>query len=221
MTSLRRLPAVTAAVAMACALTSCQAIAWPIAALAPPQKVKALYTLPADKKVLVFVDDLQNPVHYPPVKRDLAEAIGKELMAQKAVGATIPYERVLDLMAGDKAFNDLGVANVGRKVGADVVVYVEIKSFKLREAEGSPLWEGQLGAAVRVVDAWATKKDSARLWPKDAVEYNVPAVGLPVKEDPNADYGAELAKTLSARMADRVAKLFYDHEVPAMAVDEK
>ena len=221
MRSVQRTVAVLLAVMMASLLSSCAAIAWPVAALTPPQKIKPLYTLPADKKVLVFVDDVQSPVSFPPVKRDLAEAIGRELLAQKVAAATIPYERVLDLMAAEKKFNDLGVANVGRKVGADVVLYVEIRSFKLREQEGSPLWEGQISTSIRVVDAWATTNKTARLWPQDTTDHPIGPVGMPVKEDPNVEYGAELSKSLANRMADRVAKLFYEHEVPAMTVDEK
>lgn len=207
--------------AMAVATPSCTMVAWTAAQFSPPQKVKALYVVPADKKVLIFVDDLSNPVSYPPVKRELAEAIGRQFAENKVASVTISYERVLDLMATEKKFNDMGVANVGRKVGADLVLFVDIKSFKLREEEGSPLWEGNLGVSVRWVDAWATKKDSARIWPKDAAEYGVPAVGMPVKEEPSVDYGAEMARILATRMADRIAKLFYDHEVPATDIEEK
>lgn len=205
--------------AMACLLSSCQAIGFGVAALAPPQKIKPLYKLPANKKVLVFVDDKASPVTYPPIKRELAEELGKQLMEHKLAKETIPYDTLLDLIAREPKFNNLGVADVGRKVGADIVIYVDIKTFRLREEERSPLWEGQLETSVRVVDVWA-KKGETRLWPKDAGEFNVPAVGMPAKEEVG-DYGTELARDLARRMADRICKLFYEYEVPAMDVQEK
>lgn len=200
-------------------LGGCQAIGWGVAAMAPPQKIKPLYKIPADKRVLVFVDDKENPVSYPPIKRELTEAIGKGLVENKLVKETVSYDSLLDLLAREPKFNNLGVADIGRKLNADLVIYVNIKAFRLREEEGSPLWEGELAVSIRVVDAWG-KKGETRLWPKEAGDFDVPSVGMPAKEEPG-DYGAEMARDMATRLADKIVKMFYEHEVPATDVEEK
>jgi len=207
-------------------LSGCQMISYALMRLEPPKKVDAQYKPPAGKKVLVFVDDVAHPVNYEPIKRELAEQLGSQLVEHKLAASTIPYERVMGMMAADTKFNDVsinGVVEIGRKLGADLVLYVEIKGFKLKEDERSPLWEGRLETAVRWVDCSAAKSDEARLWPKDmpaSSGFEVKAVTAPVKEDPSLAYGQELAKDLAEKMAVRIGRLFYDYEVKKDEVEE-
>lgn len=227
------------ALPLCAAMSSCQGIAWALASFTPPQKVKPLYTPDGTKKVLVFVDDARYPVTYEPIKRELAQKISEQLMAHKLAAEIIPYEQVMRLRddtgssgevtsapASDVAtssdtarrFENMDIVTVGRRTGAQVVLYVEITAFRLKDDPGSPMWEGRLATSVRWVNVAGKNFDEARLWPKDAPRttgFDVPPVGMPAKEDLALNYGMELARNLAEQMADRITKLFYEHEVPA------
>jgi hypothetical protein len=199
-------------VPLVASLGGCQpTIAWFTAQFAPPQKVEAIYKPPKDKKVLVFVDDLRCPVSYDPLKADLTEQLNRHIKEQKLAAETIPYERLVDLMAATPNFNQLHVPDVGQKLSAELVLYVEITKFSLKDNEGSPLWQGKLGVSVKWVDA------TGRIWPRDRPDgYPLPSVDLPSVENAAVTYGSEVAKELANQMADKVAKLFYDHTGPPL-----
>jgi hypothetical protein len=188
----------------------CAAVAWTAAQFAQPKQVDALYKIPQGKKILVFADDIMAEVSYQPVKAMLAEETSFQLVAHKLAAETVPYERLIALTR-EKGFDKLSVGEVGAKLGADVVLYVHIDKFSLKDTPDTPLWRGQLHATIRVVDVKA-----GRLWPQDKPEgFPVPPVDLPTVEDSSQVYATQLAKELATKMADRIAKCFYDHKVPA------
>ena len=56
--------------------------------------------------------------------------------------------------------------------------------------------------------------DKGRLWPKDRPSgYPVEPVKTPTQDNLSTTYGSELASQLATMMADKIAKLFYEHEV--------
>jgi len=196
---------------LAVVLCGCPLVSWVVAQFAPPQKVKPKYTPPAGKKILVFVDDPFDQLDYEPIKGLLAERLNKQLVEHEVAGQTVPFRRMLHLVAATPGFNRLAISEVGQKLGADIVLYVRIDRFSLKDSEASPLWHGRFGTTVRMVDV-ATK---ARLWPTDWAEgLTIKPIELPTTEDASPQYGYEVAKKLADAMADRIAKLFYGHTIP-------
>ena len=192
-------------------------IGWFVNAFAPPQKVKAVYQPPKGKKMLVLVDDIRNPVSYEPVKRELTERLNRQLEENKVAAQTVPYQSVLDLVTASTSFHELSVVDVGQKLGADLVLYVHVDRFSVKDDEASPLWQGRLEATVRMVDVQrGLAEKRPRLWPEDRDEgYVVEPVETQPESHPSENYGEQLAETMAEQMADRIAKLFYDHEVRA------
>ncbi len=190
-------------------------IGWLAAMFKGPEKVKAVYQPPKDKKFLVFVDDLAHPLSYEPVKRDLSEKLNKLLVENKVATDVVDYEQLLNLSIADKKFNQLGVWNIGRRLGADIVLFIEVKDFRLKEYEDTELWQGRFEVEVRLVDCNAPK-DNPRLWPTDRKPDEgemIPPVETEAKEESAASHGVEVANELSEKMADRIDKLFHDYEV--------
>jgi len=186
-------------------------IGWFANAFAPPQKVKALYKPPPGKTVLVFVDDMLSPVSYERVKAELTGRLNRQLAEHGIAGKTIGYDELLVLISATPNFNELAISEVGRKLGADVVLYVQITGFSLKDEEGMPLWRGRLATAVRFVGV-----EAGRLWPEDRQGgYPVEPVEIPPSSHPSPTYGEALSKMLAEKMADSIAKLFYDHEISA------
>ncbi len=197
--------------AAAISQSGCAVFAWTVAQFAPPQKVKALYTPPKDKKILVFVDDVHSQVTYQPVKAELTDRLNAKLTDRKIAGSTIPYRNLAHLAVTGEGFDAMRVVEVGRHLGADLVLYVHIDKFSLRDDEQGPLWRGRLGATIRMVDV-----EKGRLWPLDSpAGYAVPTVEPPPVDDSSPSYGAKLAKDMAEEMAERIACCFYDHTLPA------
>jgi hypothetical protein len=203
------MPALAVGVLMCC---SCGLVGWTAAQFDAAQKIKPVYVVPKGRKVLVFVDDRTSPASYQPIKRLLTDKTNAQLVEHKISGEVIPYERLLDLMSSQRKFDQLTVVEIGKLTGADLVLYVDITGFQLKETSEMPLWDGRLETAVRWVDVHAAVASQARLWPVNQMSgHAVPAVSMPQKEDASANYSAELATGLADKMADRIAKLFYEH----------
>jgi len=207
----RRLALATLLAVPALASGGCALFGWFAAQFAPPQKVEAVYKPPSGKTILVFVDDLSNPVSYEPVKAELTNRLNEKLVENDIAAETVPYERLLNLMAATPNFNQLRIPTIGRELDADLVLYVEIVGFCLKDSQVSPLWNGKLSTRVKIVDS-----QEGRLWPVDRFEgYPLEPVETGTVDNPSTSYGAELAEILAEQMADSIAKLFYDHEVAA------
>ena len=200
----------------AAALTACVAVGGcqiflPVIALVemvfPKDKVPAQFKLPKGKRVLVFPDDMHRPVAYPPVKRALAEKVGKVLLEKKAVAAVVPYDDLVDLQHAELSFNRLAVSTVGKRLGADLVILVSIDEFRLKDSPVGTLWRGRFVGKVRVVDV-----KEGRLWPDESAGRPV-AASEPVSDNSSEIYGTVLSKQLAEKLGSEVAGLFHDRMV--------
>lgn len=177
----------------------------------PTKRVPALYEPPKGRTILVFVDDVIEPVAYRPIKPELTERLNRELTAHGIAAGVVPHERLAELRATTPDFDRLAVSQVGQKAGADLVLYVRLDELTLPDAAAAtPPGEARLRTNVRMVDV--TK---GRLWPRDRPDgHPVGPVELPAATAGGTGT-AELAASLAGRMADRIARLFYVHDVPA------
>jgi len=202
---------------LACWLGGCGPfIAWVANAFAPPQKVPALYRPPSGKKFLVFVDDILNPVGYEPIKSELTRGLNRQLKDSRIAADAVSYEDVLTLKSSTPEFNRLSVSEIGQKLGADIVLYVKIDRFSLKDNEATPLWQGRLHTTVRLVAVGV-----GRLWPDDRPEgYPVEPLEPPAETHPSPNYGEVLSKALAQQMAERITNLFCDHEISAAEARE-
>ena len=210
-------PALKLAMSMllAAAAASCggctQLIAWMAAQFTPPKKIKPLYEVPKDKKILVLVEDRPFPSPYH-VKYQLTQRVNQKLIEQKIIREAIPYDRVQDLSTA-RDYQQLAVSQIGQKLGADLVLYIQVEDFALKDNPYSPLWRARLKTSVKFVDV----QTGERLWPKTTTGTS----GHPVKtaeyshtEDPSIT-GDLVVNTLAEETADRIAKFFYEHEEAA------
>jgi hypothetical protein len=199
------------AAATAASLAGCALPAWFAAQFGPEKKVSAEYEPPSGKTILVFVDDMLHPVDYEPVKTQLTETLNEQIVAHKVAAKTIPYTRLGEFIAATPSFNALAVSEVGQKLGADMVLYVQIDDFGLRDtASASELWKGRLATTVRLVDVV-----KGRLWPTDSpTGHMVPKAETQTVADSSQARGEQISKQLAAETADKIAKLFYSHTTP-------
>lgn len=206
---MKRLLFILAMLLPATAITGCGVFPWLAAQFAPPQTALAKYEIPKEKTVLVFPDDYPNTVSFEPVKRLLAERLNDLLAENEIAAAAIPYQAVEDMEAATNSFSGMSTSQIGKALGADIVIYVHIDKFYLKEDPANPLWHGYIETTVRVVDV-----NKGLIWPADIPGgWPVDPVDIPT-DDTSQTYNTKLAQRLAEKMSEKIAHLFYEHTVP-------
>jgi len=203
-------------------LRGCAIPAWIAGIIQGPKEREALYDLPDIKRVLVLAEDRMQMGGTESVQRELTGFLNQALLHKKLVREVVPYSALAALRAETPDFRRLYITEVGQRLDADVVIYVNILKFALKDNPADVLWRGHCDVAVKVFQCPAgIKRDKARLWPDH------PPRGHPVSHDrdPKADtssgYEKALARTLAAETADKIAKLFYTHELKGIEAWER
>ncbi len=198
------------ALASAACCGGCQVFAAATAMMFPEERMPAEYKLPNRKtsKVLVFADDMFNPLSYPPAKGALTEKVNQMILEKKLAAEVVPYDRLRDLQAAEPDFNRLSVSTVGRKLGADLVIYVLLNPLSLRDSPADTLWRGRFSGRVRVVDVHRGR----RIWPEQSAGREVRVVE-PQTENPSPTYSRQLALKLGDHLGKEIAQLFHVHYV--------
>ncbi len=196
----------------AAALPACNYLG-PAAYLAMGQpKAAAQYEL-MDRTTVVFVDDRMNaiPINSSRVRRAIADKVTMDLMREEILTSTISARDAMAVARNsDRDGALMSIEAIGAAVGAEQVIYVEMKTFRGSPDGFTPRATGD--CTVKVVDAL----NQARLFPHPNDPR--PAAGVHVVTPP---FDIELFKTTEGRsqiesllaemLADRIAKLFYEH----------
>jgi len=174
-----------------------------------PPKVSAQFTLP-DAPTAVFIDDRSN--HIP--QRRLRLALGQEAETLLIEKTRLKQEQVIAfqaalLAASNEQPNELmSIADIGRAVGAETVVYATIDAWTLSR-DGVSTSPGAI-MRVKVFDV----ASGERLWPEEPRGFPV-TVRLPESTEPMPAERAEIFAmhaSLAYRAGRSLAELFYKHE---------
>ena len=196
-------------------LSGCVVISYIAAQVTPPKKVPARFELPEDSRVLVLVEDYEHQGSYEDVSRELSNQLSRELRHRGLARETIPHERLMALRFEAPRYHALKIPEIGHELNADLVLYVQIEDFQLKDNIDDTMWHGVFETSVRVVDVSAP--DNPRLWPRDRPGgYPVGPVDRPPALESSPMYAERLTRALAAEMADRIAKLFYAHRLSEM-----
>lgn len=126
------------------------------------QEVKALYTLPP-RPTVVLVENYRQPDLAASDAELLARCLHARLESKKVVPLIGP-ERMLELRAArSKDFRNMTVPDIGRALGAEQVIYVDLESGGLATMGDASIIRGRAVALVKVVDV-ATGETR---WPPD------------------------------------------------------
>lgn len=172
------------------------------------EKVDARYEPPGGKTALVLVND-SRVLTSQPLAGALTHYLNMELVDNEVARKVVRYDHLLDLRAATPRSNLLKPGEIGSRLDAEWVCHVLVDEFTLGEESARGIWEGRLAVRVRVV-----RKDGEILWPTDTLDgYRVKPVETPLVVEHRSAYGDELTRSMCRVMADRIAKLFYDHRV--------
>ncbi len=197
-------------------LAGCQLVPILVDAFQPPKKIPAVYEPPEGKRVLVFVEDVTHGNVDETVKRELAIKLTKHLVENDVAASAVSYDKLVDFMVATPSYNELGAGNIGQKLGAQLVFFVKIERFRLKEDEATSLWNGEMVTAVSVLDVQERK----RLWPEEQRDHRVRPVRLEPHQESSSSYASEVTDQLTDEMSDRIAKLFYEHTIKEGVIEQ-
>ncbi len=175
----------------------------------PHEKTQAEYQLPKNKKIAILVDDYLSPIGNPSQRLNLAKKIAQNLIDSGALraGNLIDSQKVFDTPADSPEGKKLSIQHIGRKVGADDILYVNIIDFNLQSDPENPLIVPKAKAYVKVIEV----ETGERLWPIDlagrAVETKGRMEGDVAEDADKTQFADKLIDELSAT----VAELFFEH----------
>ncbi len=202
--------AIAALVALLAAAAGCN-IVGPVFVLAEgPPTNEAVVKLDPKRNHVIFIDDLRS--RFP--KRSLRGVMGRgaeeTLLSKKALPAEklISSESANQAAGSESNTSKLSIVEVGRRVGADVVIYVTIDGFFIT-GDGQTEMPAAV-ARVKVFDVAANQ----RLWPPTEEGFSLilqpreQRGNLPMNLAGRTAIETELARRLGVALA----QLFFEHE---------
>ena len=215
----RRLALIGVAVALAGAVAlvvgGCNYIAAAVILTQGRGKIPAAYTLDKNRTTVVLIDDLSNRVPRRSLRDDMGAAADAEMLAHGVIadGKLISSASARRAAASDTADDRQAAVDIGRAVGAEVVIYVTMTGWTLQQEPGfiSPAASAQ----VSVLDT----VNNMRLWPQG--ERTHPFVVRVPRA--SGDMGMSLSekskweRTLATRFGTQLGKLFYEHEKESLS----
>jgi hypothetical protein len=200
--------------ALALVIAGCN-IAGPVAYfVGGPPSVNAEYKLP-DRPTVVYVDDRANTIgtNAPAIRRAIAEKVSEDLMVKKLVTTTISPRDAMGVVATSDRHGELmPIDAIGRAVGAEQIIYVQMLSFSGTSDGATP--RPTAVCRVRVIDVVERK----RLFPPPDSQEASRLLEVNTREvDPamlrSAASRLKVYQALADETGEQIAKLFYKHEI--------
>lgn len=176
-----------------------------------PEKTPAIFTLDPERATVVFIDDRDNNVP----QRTMRDAMGRvaedTLLQKKAVKDMIQSRLVQATIRQDRSAKLMTIAEVGRAVQADIVIYARIDRFTL--SPDGQTYQPQAELRVKVVDATV----DARIFPPLGSAEDSHRIKVTLRERleslPNSRGEEVQARQRLAEAAGlAIAQIFYEHE---------
>ena len=173
-----------------------------------PERTDAKYELDSTKSTVVFVDDMTNVLPSRSLRSEISTAVERDLLDRGLVADMIDHRAVMSVTNKDRYGTPMSVSDVGKAVGADIVIYVQVTGFAL-SADG--VSASPVGAArMKVIDV----KGKKRLWPVTASEGDVRVQmrqGQGTVPTTITEQNAMFQK-LALEFGKGIAQAFYEHE---------
>lgn len=125
--------AALALVGAALAGAGCNYVAAAAYVIEGPPKVDAKFKLDSTRRTVVFIDDRNNIVPRRSLRQVMGESAESELISHAGLEASlvIPAQSTLRATSAERLGAPMSIVDVGRLVGAEVVVYAVITRFSL------------------------------------------------------------------------------------------
>ena len=159
--------------------------------------------------LLIFIDDIDTLVTEPRSIRELHATLAENFLYFKINHRIIPFEEWQRLKQSDPDYDDLKIRQIGDKLGAEQILYMRVTRFALQSDPGSDVFHGEFAVNVKVLST--EQKRDIRLWPQQESGKKVTAGTKPEPTDGDRT-SSDVARELSMKLGQEVAKLFYEHK---------
>ena len=191
----------------------CDALGYLGYLFAPPSrpiKVQAEYSGLANRTTaIVIFADQSVQYEYPYARVGLSMALSAELKKHVKGITVVDPQRVIKYQDENVRWDSQDKSRLGRALDADMVLYVVLREYQMREPGSINLFRGRITAQATVYET-ADGTDDERKWYNDDLRVVYPEdapTGKPGEDDTRIRYETE------KRFAQLLAKKFYDHEV--------
>ncbi|MFM9956906.1 MAG: hypothetical protein ACKVZJ_02430 [Phycisphaerales bacterium] len=199
-----------ALITSAALLAGCN-IAIPIAyAIEGPPKVQAFYEPDTSRTTVILIDDPGNRMPRRELRLIAGQIADEDLMRSKtyAAGKLISSKSALNAAKGAEPGPKLSVVDIGRRVGAEVVIYAKVVDWSL-----SP--DGQKIAPRTVVNVRLFDTlNNERIFPDEGgfpITAELPEESLTKQINKNV-----VEKNLASALGLALSRAFYEHERPKL-----
>lgn len=192
-------------------LGSCNILGPVAAVVAPPPTIAAEYQI-QDRPTVVFIDDRENVVNPISFRRVIADKVSEDLMVKKLVTRTIrPHDAMALAARHDRQSQVMPIDAIGREVGAEQVLYIEMVTFVDHIDGHTP--RGLAIARVRLIDV----ENRRRLYPAEDADVPYRQIEVMTREMSPDAYRSRATRmqvfdALAQETGSAIAKLFYKHE---------
>lgn len=174
-----------------------------------PPKVHAEHDLDRQRTVAVVIDDPDSIVPSMGYRRVMLATVQEQLASGAKVKEVIDSRDTMAVLQRDSARERLSLAEIGKAIGAEQVVWARVEGFSLAARTGEYRPNAQL--RVKVIDVTANE----RAWPNEPPDGFLLDVNMRVRPDYVPSSGPEERTAMEdlARYTGRaMAELFYTQE---------
>jgi hypothetical protein len=171
------------------------------------KKIKAQFTL-TKGPLAVFVDDPSGLVSVPEAATLLITELDRNFRTRKINANVVSPEKLARVVYSHPESQNWSTRQVGEKLGAEQVLHIRVRRFRLRDEPGDPLYKGQWQVTIKVIST--ERQTDVRLWPTGIEGHDV-AVGTSTEHSDDEAFGVELASRMARMLAQQITFLFCDH----------
>lgn len=174
-----------------------------------PGKVEPQFTLDETMKTVVFVDDPSSRITQRRLRYAIAKKATDELLEKRILVDMEDPRGILTASSNEQYGKQMSIEELGRSVGADLVIYAVVTDFSLTPEVGAYLPKAIM--RVKLIDT----RDGQRIWPPDERGHvmNVQMPQRPGVAPTNTGDRVEVEQQLATRAGLGLAQLFYKHEI--------
>lgn len=176
-----------------------------------PEKIRRAYTLDEKRPTLVFVDDRGSVLPDRMVRREIANVAQQRLLDEGVLEDVISFDSALSATGGDSFSRPMSIVEIGRAVGAEVVIYATMDRFAL--SSDGVTYEPTAAARVKVIDVAAGERD----FPTGMQESFPIGVTLNPRQGTAPTTSGErraAQRDLAEQLGVNLANVFLDHHPP-------
>ncbi|HEX4055595.1 MAG TPA: hypothetical protein VHX86_15125 [Tepidisphaeraceae bacterium] len=195
-------------VCFVCAAAGCSLLSIASNKAGADTAVKAKYVPNKKDSMLVLVESYGLNLDSPIESEHMNLTLNKTLAYNNV--APIVDQQLLERLrdANSQAYHQMTIADIGRKLGAKQVLYVNITRAELEKPPGSGQVRGHMEALVKIVDS----QSADTRWPTDSPSEFVQITTNWAPQTPK-ETDNDIRAQMSDQMAEDIGKLFYDSQI--------